>query len=419
MKTITKTITKQKITTTGRVGARKKARKKIIPRALEQIHDKQHIRVLERKRNTPNSQPFTRLCETHLIVNLSEGCGTPPNTNGGTLYIKTRRMNRKIITNKNTATPTTQSLLFAITAMTLLTLLTPLTHADASLGSTFSAKDILLSPGQQKIIEVTFFNTGSTNIDLYIEQITHIEKTSGISDIKVYIMQKNINILVVNPALTLESLPATKTPKKDPGTTWIVLGKKGDLYIPAKKVYFLIEVPDKQTYANDRYSLTFRARTQNTNTIEDSAAASIGQLREFPVTVTIQNIVPNPKYADQNSPWKPPKKTYKPITKTTTTLPEPANNQQQPDTNDNYINNNYTPKDDTTKNNPYTNTKNISSTQDTNTTISNTETQDTGIKDRITGLVTGNTPLPKSAYNILTIIIILIGIFTLYRIARH
>ena len=41
--------------------------------ALEQIHDKQHIRVLERKRNTPNSQPFTRLCETHIIASLSEG----------------------------------------------------------------------------------------------------------------------------------------------------------------------------------------------------------------------------------------------------------------------------------------------------------------------------------------------------------
>ena len=332
------------------------------------------------------------------------------------------KQNTKTYNNhKNTATPTTQYLNFAITTTTilaLLTLLTPLTYADASLGSTFSAKDILLSPGQQKIIDVTFFNTGSTDIDLLIEQITPIEKTSGISDIKPHIMQKNNNILVINPALTLKSIPATKTPKKDPKTTWIILGKKGDLYIPAKKVYFLIKVPNKQTYAKNKYTLIFRASTQNTDTIKDSAAASIGQLREFPITVTIQNIVPNPKYADKTSPWEPPKKTYTPLAKTTHNLPEPTNNQQQPATNDNYINNNYTPKDNTI-NNPTTGTKNISSTQDTNTTISNTETQKTGIKDRITGLVTGNAPLPKSAYNILTIIIMLIGAFTLYHIARH
>ena len=49
------------IPTTGRVGTRENTRKKIIRRALEPIHDKQHTRVLERKRNTLNSQPFRRL----------------------------------------------------------------------------------------------------------------------------------------------------------------------------------------------------------------------------------------------------------------------------------------------------------------------------------------------------------------------
>ncbi len=348
---------------------------------------------------------------------------TPPNTNGGTLHIKTRRMNRKIKTTKNTATSTIPFILPAIitfiTILTLLTLITPLTHADTSLGSTTTIKDILLSPGQQKIMEVTFFNTGSTDIDLVIEQITPIEKTSQVSDVKAYIMQKNRNILVANPALTLKSIPATKTPKKDQDTTWVVLGEKGDLYIPAKKVSFLIKVPDKQTYANNKYTLIFRASTQNTGTIKDSTTASIGQIREFPVTVTIQKIIPNPKYADKTSPQAPAKKTYTPLTKTTTSLPEPANNQEQPDTNDNYINNNYIPKDDTTKSVPATGTKNIGSTQDTNTTISNTETQEAGTKDHITGLATGNTSPQKNPYNILTIIIILIGTFTLYRIARH
>ncbi len=348
---------------------------------------------------------------------------TPPNTNGGTLHIKTRRMNRKIKTTKNTATSTIPSILPAITTfitiLTLLTLLTSLTHAYDSLGSTSTAKDISLSPGQQKIIEVTFFNTGSTDIDLSIEQITPIKKTSDVRDIKTFIMQKKNDKLTPDSTLTLKSIPATKTPKKDQDTTWVVLGEKGDLYVPAKKVYFLIKVPDKQTYANNKYTLIFRASTQNTGTIKDSTTASIGQIREFPVTVTIQKIIPNPKYADKTSPQAPAKKTYTPLTKSTTSLPEPANNQEQPDTNDNYINNNYIPKDDTTINNPAAGTKNIGSTQDTNTTISNTETQNTGTKDQITGLVTGNTSPPKTPYNILTIIIMLIGIFALYRIARH
>lgn len=348
---------------------------------------------------------------------------TPPNTNGGTLHIKTRRMNRKIKTTKNTATSTIPSILPAITTfitiLTLLTLLTSLTHAYDSLGSTSTAKDISLSPGQQKIIEVTFFNTGSTDIDLSIEQITPIKKTSDVRDIKTFIMQKKNDKLTPDSTLTLKSIPATKTPKKDQDTTWVVLGEKGDLYIPAKKVSFLIKVPNKQTYANNKYTLIFRASTQNTGTIKDSTTASIGQIREFPVTVTIQKIIPNPKYADKTSPQAPAKKTYTPLTKSTTSLPEPANNQEQPDTNDNYINNNYIPKDDTTINNPAAGTKNIGSTQDTNTTISNTETQNTGTKDQITGLVTGNTSPPKTPYNILTIIIMLIGIFALYRIARH
>ncbi|MCK5699308.1 MAG: hypothetical protein KAH93_05650, partial [Candidatus Aenigmarchaeota archaeon] len=324
---------------------------------------------------------------------------------------------------KNTATSTIPSILPAITTfitiLTLLTLLTSLTHAYDSLGSTSTAKDISLSPGQQKIIEVTFFNTGSTDIDLSIEQITPIKKTSDVRDIKTFIMQKKNDKLTPDSTLTLKSIPATKTPKKDQDTTWVVLGEKGDLYVPAKKVYFLIKVPDKQTYANNKYTLIFRASTQNTGTIKDSTTASIGQIREFPVTVTIQKIIPNPKYADKTSPQAPAKKTYTPLTKSTTSLPEPANNQEQPDTNDNYINNNYIPKDDTTINNPAAGTKNIGSTQDTNTTISNTETQNTGTKDQITGLVTGNTSPPKTPYNILTIIIMLIGIFALYRIARH
>jgi len=344
---------------------------------------------------------------------------TPPNTKGDILDIKTR----KTKTTKNTATPTTQSLHFAITATTilaLLTLLTPLTHADASLGSTFSTDNIKLSPGQQKIIEITFFNTGSTDINLLIEQITPIKKTSQVSDIKAYIMQEKNNRLTPDSTLTLESIPATKTPKKDTDTTWVVLGEKGDLYVPAKKVYLLIKVPNKQTYANDIYSLTFRASTQITGTTKDSTTASIGQIREFPLTVTIQNIVSNPKYADETSPPAPAKKTYTSLTKTTTSnLPEPANNQKQQDTNDNYINNNYIPKDDTTKNNPSTGTKNINSTQVTNTTILNTETQDTNLKDHITGLATANTSPAKTPYDILTIIIILIGAFIIYRIARH
>lgn len=347
---------------------------------------------------------------------------SPPNTKGDILDIKTRRMNRKIITHKNTATPTTLSLHFAITAMTiltLLTLLTTLTHADASLGSTFTAKDILLSPGQQEIIEVTFFNTGSTDIDLLIEQTTPIKKTSGISDIKTYIMQTNSSELEIDPALRLISTPATNTPNNNPQTNWIVLGEKGNLYVPAKKVFFLIKVPDKHTYANNKYTLIFRASTQNTDKIKDSTTASIGQLREFPVTVTIQNIIANPQSADQNTNEGPPRDTYTPLTKIIRYITGKTDNLPQPDTNNNYINNNYTQEQEITTIDTAPDTSYPDNIQDTNTTISNTETQEAGTKDQITGLVTENTSPQKTPYNILTIIIIFIGIFALYRIARH
>ncbi|MEA3343868.1 MAG: hypothetical protein U9Q92_06935 [archaeon] len=287
----------------------------------------------------------------------------------------------------------------------------PLAYADTSLGSTFTAKNLRLSPGQQEIIEVTFFNTGSTDIDLYIEQITPIEKTSTISDIKAYIMQKKNSILVIDSSLTLKSVPATKTPKKDPDAPWVVLGEKGDLYVPAKKVYFLIEVPNKKTYAKNKYTLVFRVCTQNINTIHDSTTASIGQVREFPQTVTIQNIVPNPKYADENTGQ--PKKTYTPLRKTTHTLADTTNDLPQSDTNDNYINNQI-PQDDTSPDNSAPNAKNPNNTSAGN----NTPAQNTDIKDHITGLVTGNNPSGEGPYNYMTIIIILLGTFVLYRIVK-
>lgn len=321
---------------------------------------------------------------------------------------KNRIINLKKRKNNPSESATFNHLLIAL-FMTLL--FAPLAYADTSLGSTFTTKNLRLSPSQQEIIEVTFFNTGSTDIDLYIEQITPIEKTSTISDIKAYITQKKNSILVIDPSLTLKSVPATKTPSKNSGTTWVVLGKKGDLYVPAKKVYFLIEVPNKKTYAKNKYNLLFRVRTQNINTILDSTTASIGQVREFPVSVTIQNIVPNPTYADKNT--GPSKKTYTPLTKTTPTFADTTNDLRESDTNDNYINN-HIPQDDTSPDNSAQNAKNPDNTSAGN----NTPAQNTDIKDHITGLVTGNAPSGEGAYNYMTIIIILIGTFVLYRIVK-
>lgn len=173
--------------------------------------------------------------------------------------------------------------------------------AETSLGAASGPSDLKLYPGQQEIVEVSFFNAGETDLFLYIDQTVPMESSSEGSDLQVYVMQKKYGNYLIDPLIQLDGGLATRTPPKASDTTWVAFGDKGNLYVPAKKAYFLVKVRSKSTYALTEYNLIFRVMTEKRTSGSDSAIALVGQIREFPVHVRIMGISPNPSQPSGSS----------------------------------------------------------------------------------------------------------------------
>lgn len=273
----------------------------------------------------------------------------------------------------------------------------PIAHASVSLGSTMTVSNITLAPGENKNIEVSFFNTGDDDINLQIEQVMPIYSSSSGDDLYTYVMQRDIVGLATNPSVFLPGGLETKTPVSDPETTWVV---QGDMYIPAKKVYFSIQVPNKNTYARNVYHLLFRAMTVQASNSSEGALTPIGQIREFPVTVYISGVSPNPDTGGSGNDNDDD-------TTTDNSFSNLGNN---------FMNDDYSLTDDPNDNNPDLNTDGLNVLNDGEG--ENTETDDALRDDAgnlITGLATGNA-ISSGAYNIFTILLVLLGAFVLYRI---
>lgn len=306
----------------------------------------------------------------------------------------------------------------SIIIIIMILILTPIAYADISLGSTISKSELTLHPGEQEMIDVSFFNTGESDIELYIEQIEPIESSSEGKDLQIYIIQKKESQYIIDPTLKLPGNLATMTPPKDTSTTWIVIGDKGDRYVPAKKIIFFIKAQDKKTYSKNRYDLIFRVKTKRSIPSQDSQTASVGQIREFRIRVEIKGITHNPSSTNTQATQTD---IHTPTSQSNNNNPLSQDNLLNPNyNNDNYINKNYEDIGTDHTIDPDSNLKNAgntSTTKDTNEE-SNTTQQITEKENHMTGLVTGNTTPASKTYNILTIVILLTGIFTLYYIIK-
>ena len=275
----------------------------------------------------------------------------------------------------------------------------PIAHASVSLGSTMTVSNITLAPGEHKNIEVSFFNTGDGDINLELVQVMPIYSSSSGVDMYTYVMQRDVVGLATNPYVFLPGGLITTTPASDPDKTWVV---QGDTYVPAKKVYFSIQVPNKNTYARNVYHILFRAMTVQASNSSEGALTPIGQIREFPVTVYISGVSPNPDTGNSGND----------NTDDTTT------DSSFSDLGNNFVNDELHLTDDRNGNNPNLNTDGLNVLGDAGGVSEGTENDDALNDDGgnlITGLATGNA-ISSGAYNIYTILFVLLGAFVLYRI---
>ena len=273
----------------------------------------------------------------------------------------------------------------------------PIAHASVSLGSTMTVSNITLAPGGVKNIEVSFFNDGEDDINLQIEQVMPIYSSSSGFDIYTYVMQRDIMGLATNPYVSLPGGLTTMTPVSDPEKTWVV---QGDGYVPAKKVYFSIQVPNKNTYARNVYYLLFRAMTVQAGNSSEGALTPIGQIREFPVTVYISGVSPNPDNGGSGND----------------DTDDATTDISFSDLGNNFVNDELSSTDDRNDNNLDLNTDglNVLGVEDGENTENDDALKDDG-GNLITGLATGNA-ISSGAYNLFTIILVLLGAFVLYRI---
>ncbi|MFH1432969.1 MAG: hypothetical protein ABIG84_07180 [archaeon] len=290
---------------------------------------------------------------------------------------------------------------------------------DQTLGSAISKTSLKLSPGQYGFIDISFFNTGESDIDLSIEQITPIEISSSKEDLQIYVMQKKGDLLVIDPKLELQKSAPQEVPPKNTDTTWIVIGKNGDQYVPAKKVSLYIKVTDKPTYSKDEYDLIFQVKTQTKKNQNNGKTASIGQIREFQIKVKILNIIPkNPPQQNPSSGNSGNSGTTTSQTTSQDTEEKSSDYLYSSDFSGNYINRNYIPAEGSQEEgSPREDMTSPDSRENTSIRINTSETvadQD----NSITGLATADAAGERSPYNYLTVIIILVGTFILYRAIR-
>ncbi len=157
------------------------------------------------------------------------------------------------------------------------------TATASSIGSTFKNQEITMNPGEVRLFKASMFNLENTSVEVDFKVLTDILYSSYGKDLEIYVIDKNYNI--INNLIMQGQI--TQTPSSE--YEW-VLQPDGKTYIRSYPFYIYIKVPNKPTFAKNRYKVIISAKT-TPEQVHSSLAQSISQERQFVIYVNIHGLL--------------------------------------------------------------------------------------------------------------------------------